>query len=234
MKPIHALFVFFALCAASLAAGIDSLCRTQYRAQQSVDQALALTLHRCQPDQVDADTIRVYRSLIAMNALRDTAYLSVTVSPTDDKRQPQLQAHTGLTLRRLWALSDQRASGTLAALAAAWLMVSLWWVRQQQSQDRTYMQLGLLRYDSASGRFSVKGQELHFTPMQQTLMQLFFQAHDHLLPQQEICDHLWPKKPDATATLYTLVRRLKPLLHDTAHVSIECERGRSYQLKAMP
>lgn len=234
MKPFHALFVFLVLCGASLVAGIDSLCRTQFRAQQSVDHALAQTFGCCQTDVVDADTIRVYRSLIAMDALRDTAYLSVTICSVGDQTQPQLQAHTGLTLRRLWILSDQRASGLLALLAALWLLVSLWLVGVRPSGNPTAsqnsVQLGQLCYDAASNRFSVRGRELHFTPMQQTLMQLFFQAPDHLLLQQDICDHLWPKKPDASATLYTLVRRLKPILHDAAQLRVECERGRSYQL----
>ena len=230
MKPLHALLVFIVLCVSSVAAGIDSLCRTQYRAQQSVDDALAQTLHRCQKDQIDADTIRVYRSLITMSVLRDTAYLSVSIAETDDQRQPQLQAHTGLSFGQLWALSDQRASSTLASMAALWLMISLCIVRRQQTKCRNLIQLGLLSYHMDDGRFCVHDEQIHFTPMQQTLMELFLLAPDHTLRQQEICDRLWPKKPDASATLYTLIRRLKPILNDTAHLHIECNRGESYRL----
>ena len=230
MKPVHAFLVFAILCLSSVAAGIDSLWRTQFRAQQSVDYALEQTLHRCHPDQIDADTIRVYRSLITMAALRDTAYLSVSLVETDKSRQPMLQAHTGLSFADLWILSDQRASCTLASLAALWLLVSLWLVRRQPERCRNLIALGLLSYDSANGHFYVHNEEVHFTPMQQTLMQLFFLTPDHTLSHQDICDRLWPKKPDASATLYTLIRRLKPILKETANLSIECNRGESYQL----
>ena len=230
MKPLHALLVFIVLCASSLAAGIDNLYRTLYRAQQSVDYALEQTLHRCQTDQIDADTIRVYRSLIAMSALRDTAYLSVSIAETDDQRQPQLQAHTGLSFCQLWALSDQRASSTLATMATVWLMVSMWLVRRQQARCKNLIRLGLLSYNTEDGSFYVRDEQVHLTPMQQTLMELFLLAPDHTLRQQEICDRLWPKKPDASATLYTLIRRLKAILNEKAQISIECNRGESYKL----
>lgn len=230
MKPLHALLVFIVLCVSSLAAGIDNLYRTLYRAQQSVDYALEQTLHRCQTDQIDADTIRVYRSLIAMSALRDTAYLSVSIAETDDQRQPQLQAHTGLSFCQLWALSDQRASTTLATIATVWLIVSMWLVKRQQARCKNLIRLGLLSYNTEDGGFYVRDEQVHFTPMQQTLMELFLMAPDHTLRQQEICDRLWPKKPDASATLYTLIRRLKSILNEKAQISIECNRGESYLL----
>ena len=61
-------------------------------------------------------------------------------------------------------------------------------------------------------------------------MELFWQAPGHRLSQQEICDRLWPKKPDASATLYTLIRRLKPVLRAETGMTIVCRRGDSYQL----
>ncbi|MBP5771824.1 MAG: helix-turn-helix domain-containing protein [Bacteroidaceae bacterium] len=233
MKPYLAFSVFLALLISSFAAGIDSLLRTERRAQQDVDHALSLTLRQCSADRIDADTIRVYRSLITCAAVRDTAYLSVAVTDDDRRQQPTLKAKTGLTFSRLWSLSDQRASSVLASLAALWLAGSLWWMRrQQQVLPLPTMQLGLLCYDENRQRFTAGGEDVHFTPMQQTLMELFWQAPDHLLMQQDICDRLWPKKPDASATLYTLIRRLKPTLDQVAGVNVECDRGRSYRLTA--
>ena len=218
MKPHVAFFVFFLLLATSVAAGIDSLIRTRQHVQQDVNHALSLTLCLCEPDRIDADTIRVYRSFIALDAVRDTAYLSFAMS--DKNRRPVLTANTGLTFARLWSLSDQRASGVLALLAALWLMMTL----------RTTSGSSVLTYDATQHRFFANGREVHFTPMQRSLMVMFWNAPDHQLTHQDICDQLWPKKPDASATLYTLIRRLKPVLHDATDMTIECQRGDSYQL----
>ena len=228
MKPQTAFLVFFLILLASVAAGVDSLMRTDRQAQCDVNRALALTLRQCEPDRIDADTIRVYRSHLTMMALRDTASLSLVMS--DDRRQPTLSATTGLTLRRLWTLSDQRASGLLASLAALWLALSLWLTLRRREVIMSGTHLGTLCYDEQRQRFVCDGRELHFTPMQHSLMEQFLAAPDHRLSQQAICDHLWPKKPDASATLYTLIRRLKPILDDAAGLKIACNRGDSYQL----
>ena len=66
--------------------------------------------------------------------------------------------------------------------------------------------------------------------MQHSLVELFFTAEDHTLSKQEICDRLWPKKPDASDTLYTLIKRTKPILEANSNLKIESDRGRSYSL----
>ena len=267
MRRIYVLLVFFVLLGSSVAAGIDSLVQTGNRAQQDVNRALTLALRQCEPDRIDADTIRVYRSHIQEAFLRDTAFLSITMTDDGDHRRPQLKASTGLTLSRLWALSDQRASCTLLTAAILWLLLSLTTEIHRNHTENTentpavsstfphvsetcpspstafpcisesfpcvsdVSRMGSLCYDKSRHRFTVNGQEVHFTPMQHTLMELFMAAPDHTLLQQDICNRLWPKKPDASATLYTLIRRLKPQLHDVAGLHIECNRGQSYQLK---
>lgn len=240
MRPKVAYLVFALLVTASVVTGIDSLIRTERRAQREVNRALALTLRRCEPDRIDADTIRVYRSLITMDGVRDTAYLSMAV--TDERRQrATLRANTGLTFGRLWRLSDQRAAGGMAALAALWLVLSAVMMRRRAAAGGLNGEeamatalagpsLGALCYEAEARRFVVHGREVRFTPMQQTLMEMFMQAPAHRLTQQDICQHLWPKKPDASATLYTLIRRLKPTLEEATGLKITCRRGDSYQL----
>jgi DNA-binding response OmpR family regulator len=70
---------------------------------------------------------------------------------------------------------------------------------------------------------------IHFTPMQQQLMLMFLNAPRHELTKQEICAALWPKKDDPSETLYTLIKRIKPIL-EANHIKMESERGRSYRL----
>ena len=81
------------------------------------------------------------------------------------------------------------------------------------------------------GRFvNAKGCEVKLTPMQQQLMEMLWQSPSHQLSKAEICDALWPKKPDASETLYTLIRRLKPIIEQHSDLKIEVERGKSYGL----
>ena len=65
---------------------------------------------------------------------------------------------------------------------------------------------------------------------QQQLMEMFFRSEAHQLTKTEICDALWPKKPDASETLYTLIRRLKPIVEQHSDLKIEADRGKSYGL----
>jgi DNA-binding response OmpR family regulator len=67
--------------------------------------------------------------------------------------------------------------------------------------------------------------------MQHTLLEMFLKSDDHTLTKQEICDRLWPKKPDANDTLYTLIRRIKPIIEANSNLKIESDRGKSYSLE---
>ena len=66
--------------------------------------------------------------------------------------------------------------------------------------------------------------------MQYQLMEMFFKSPSHQLTKTEICDALWPKKPDASETLYTLIRRLKPVIEQNSTLKIESNRGKAYRL----
>ena len=75
-----------------------------------------------------------------------------------------------------------------------------------------------------------KGCVVKLTPMQQQLMEMLWQSPSRQLSKTEICDALWPKKPDANETLYTLIRRLKPIIEQHSDLKIEVDRGKSYGL----
>jgi DNA-binding response OmpR family regulator len=93
-------------------------------------------------------------------------------------------------------------------------------------------QYGGLNYSAREGRFfDAQGEYVRLTPMQQQLMEMFFRSDTHLLTKTEICSTLWPKKEDACETLYTLIRRLKPIIEQHSDLKIESDRGRAYELK---
>ena len=77
------------------------------------------------------------------------------------------------------------------------------------------MAFGGLAYSEAEGRFyDTNGQQVRLTPMQQQLMEMFFRSESH-----------------ANDTLYTLIRRLKPIIEAHSNLMIESDRGRAYELK---
>ena len=93
------------------------------------------------------------------------------------------------------------------------------------------IRIGWLVYSATDGRFyDHQGQAIHLTPMQDQLMRMFMDNETHTLSQQVICDTLWPKKEDASETLYTLIRRLKIAVEDRCRLRIIVDRGRSYTL----
>lgn len=91
---------------------------------------------------------------------------------------------------------------------------------------------GGLWYDNDMQVFKDEGGDtISFTPMQRQLMEMFFRVDSHRLTKQEICDALWPKKEDASETLYTLIRRFKIVLEANSRLKIESDRGRAYLLR---
>ena len=92
-------------------------------------------------------------------------------------------------------------------------------------------QYGGLRFAEAEGTFyDAAGRRIKLTRMQQQLLEMFFRSETHQLTKAEICDALWPKKPDASETLYTLISRLKPVIEQHSDLKIESDRGRAYEL----
>ena len=219
MKQQHAIIVLFALILASSLTSLDSFRTTRRIVTEDMNQALVKTLEEQQSDAISADTIRVFNSHLQIEALRGRAVLAV-----DTKKGfcPRPQVSTATIL----SLSDQRPSVVLWSLALLWSMFCLF-------LHRRHMALGM--YGGLAlqeGRFiDAKGNVVKLTPMQQQLMEMLWQSPRHQLSKSEICDALWPKKPDASETLYTLIRRLKPVIEQHSNLKIEADRGKAYELR---
>ena len=219
MKQRYAVVVLFALIIASSMVSLTSYKATEELVTADMDQALAKALDEQQSDVISADTIQVFNSHLQIEGLRGNAVLAV-----DTKKgfRPRPQVSTATIL----SLSDQRPSMILWSMALLWGLFCLY-------QHRRLSALGL--YGGLAlqdGRFvNAKGSEVKLTPMQQQLMEILWQSPKHQLSKAEICDALWPKKPDASETLYTLIRRLKPIIEEHSNLKIESDRGKSYDLK---
>ena len=212
MKQRYAVVVLFALIIASSMVSLTSYKATEELVTKDMNQALAKALDEQQSDVISADTIQVFNK-----------YLQVAVLAVDTRREfrPRPQVSTATIL----SLSDQRPSMIL------WSMVLLWGMFCLYKHKRS-VALGLYGgLALQNGRFvNAKGNEVKLTPMQQQLMEMLWLSPTRQLSKTEICNALWPKKEDASETLYTLIRRLKPIIEEHSDLKIESDRGKSYGL----
>ena len=231
MKPITVVIVFLALTLSSALASIGSYKNTESRIINDLNQALALTLVEKQDASITPDTLRVYREFLHIDALKSRAYLAycprkerstITCSDTmvghKNTHFIGIRGYANCSMATIFSLSDQRLPFSLSFLAMAWGCSCLIYFRRKAVEH--------LKDSQVKAALSA----IHFTPMQEQLIDLFLHAEDHQLTKKEICNALWPKKDDASETLYTLIRRLKPVLSLQAGLHIVCERGKAYRL----
>ena len=218
MKQRYAVVVLFVLITASSMVSLTSYRATEQLVTDDMNQALAKALAEQQSDVISADTIQVFNSHLQIEGLRGNAILAV-----DTKKGfcPRPQVSTATIL----SLSDQRPSMILWSMAMLWGLFCLY-------QHRRNVTLGLYGgLALQNGHFvDARGNKVKLTPMQQQLMEMLWKSPTHQLSKTEICNTLWPKKPDANETLYTLIRRLKPSIEQHSDLKIEADRGKSYGL----
>ncbi|MBR2147148.1 MAG: helix-turn-helix domain-containing protein [Muribaculaceae bacterium] len=217
-----------------LGAVCSSVCNyrsTENRITRDVNNALKLTLAEMPTNVVNADTISCYRSHLTIAELKDTACIAMTAVSRAGRQETQMVAQANCGFMTVLMLSDQRASGALLLAGILWMMGSLWYMRRFKPElFAAGLSYGGIVF-AADKFLTAKGDSIHFTPMQHSLMEMFMTTESHSLSKQEICDRLWPKKPDASDTLYTLIKRVKPILEANSNLKIESDRGKSYTLK---
>jgi hypothetical protein len=222
MKQKYALTILFALIIASGLTSIGCYQATERIVAEDMECALTKALAEQQSDAITPDTIRTFNSYLKMEQLRGHAVLAVAT------RQDGLRCEAKCSAATIFSMSDQRPASVLWTVAILWAFYCFWRFRREVP----LMTFGGLAYAEREGRFYNKlGKQVRLTPMQQQLMEMFFRSESHQLTKTEICDALWPKKDDANDTLYTLIRRLKPIVEEHSNLKIESDRGRAYELK---
>ena len=227
MKQNHAATILFALILASMMTSLGSYRMTARAVEADMDRALALTMAEQQDEVISPDTIRTFNSHLKIAALRGKATLAV------DARGRQFRAYAHCPGATVLGLTDQRPSAVMWILTAAWAVFCLYGRHRQENElPEEPLNYGGLRYAEPERCFyDAQGQQVRLTPMQQQLMEMFFRSPGHQLSKTEICDALWPKKTDASETLYALISRLKPIVEQHSELKIESDRGRAYMLK---
>lgn len=237
------LIVFCIIILSALCTGIRSYSDAEYKITEDVNNALSLTLAQMPGDVVSADTIKCYRSYITIAALKDTACIAMRTVRRHGRLETVLVADANCDALTVFRMSDQKASTALLGLSLLWMLGSVWYIRRQKPQLSAALASGQLTADISAGHLSYggivytgeqfttsAGTPIRLTPMQHSLLEMFIMSDNHTLSKQDICQRLWPKKPDASATLYTLIKRIKPVIEANSSLKIESDRGRSYTL----
>ena len=226
MKPRYSVLILLALIVASGLTGYHSYSTTRQLVTQDMNDALARTLEQQQTNVISADTIRVFNNYLQLEQLRGKAVLAV------DTRQRDFRCYAKCSAATIFSMSDQRPASVLWMMAVLWGFFCFHRRRKLTFQPVGASHFGGLSFSESDGRFfDAQGNHVKLTPMQQQLMEMFFRSPSHLLTKAEICEALWPKKDDASETLYTLIRRLKPVIEQHSKLKIEADRGRAYELK---
>ena len=222
MKQRYAVVILFALFVASGLTCFSSYQATERDVAEDMKLALKKTLAEQQSDAISTDTIRVFNNHLTLEQLKGNAVITVST------RHDGLRCEAKCSAATIFYMSDQRPASVLWTIALLWGVYCFWRYRKNEP----LIAFGGLAYSEVDGRFyNTKGEQVKLTPMQQQLMEMFFRNESHHLTKAEICDTLWPKKDDANDTLYTLIRRLKPIIEEHSDLMIESDRGRAYELK---
>lgn len=226
MKQQYAVIVLFALIITSSLTSLDSYRTTNQMVCKDMDRALALALEEQQSDVISQDTIRTFNRHLQIAELRGKATIAV------DTRSKQFKAYAHCSEATIFSLSDQRPAALLWVLTGVWAMFVLYRRQRVASILKTDGNgFGGLTYSETEDCFyAADGNLVQLTPMQHQLMEMFFHSPSHSLSKAEICETLWPKKPDASDTLYTLIRRLKPVIEQHSNLKIESDRSKAYRL----
>lgn len=235
MKRRHAVIVVLCLILSSVISAISSFNNAKGLAYEQLDFALQQTLSEQQSNVITPDTIRQFRAHIPIEALRKDSSI-VVKSSTNHKIEYSAECSAFTIL----GLSDQRPSLILLLFAILWS--SMFFYRQKSHAqiisphtfpNKCNNNYGGIFFDETAANFyDGIGKEIYFTPLQQQLMQMFVLAPTHQIEKTTICEALWPNKPDASETLYVLIKRLKVTIEHTytTQLRIESVRGRAYRL----
>ena len=222
-----------------------------------LNQALMRTLEERQDNIVAQDSIRAYKQLreasdgpvwlaiadrrlcrhLKDERLRGKTFLSFEV--IDAAHPKKAQPADALCSDTL--IINNRATGTTLAVKS-YARLSAIGVFRMSDQRLSFLlafaaeeepqRYGGLSYSAEERCFyDARRAPVHLTPMQHRFLLMLWQAPSHSVSKEELCAALWPKKEDANDTLYTLVRRLKPILEACSELQIVAHRGRNYSLE---
>ena len=216
MKNKISSFVVVLLFLAAIFSGERSYKNARHYIISDLNNAMSAILVSTQSNTITPDTVAVLRENLTIPVLKDSTYLAYCL-PGDKPKgicsdimmfgEAVVRSYADVSFASVFGLADKRIPSAFALLALFWMVGSMILTRKNQIPD--FAQL---------------------TPMQRQLFDMFLSAPDGELSKDEICNVLWPNKPQPDETLYSLIRHLKVAL-DGSRYEIETRRGFGYRLK---
>lgn len=235
MKSYFSIIIFLAFIFSAVFSSLHSYRCTEDEMINDMNQALTKTLSEKTEGWITPDTIQNYREHLKITTLRSHSFVyyamgnhqgvlcSKKMQWHSKEKSIDFQSYANCSMATIFALSNQRMPITLFVMALLWGLFS--WSSFKRTYDKTGDFGGLIYSTSEHSFYNSNRENINFTPMQFQLMQMFYQKDDHRLTKQEIYNALWPKKPDASATMYTLIKRLKPIIDQKANLKIVSDRN---------
>lgn len=250
MKPITSIIVFLSLMIPSLFLSYGNYTTARQHIIEDVNQALAQTILYNTSEQITADTLKVFKSKLKIEALKETSYLSMctnepskisfcsdTMSYKYGDERLHVRAYPNCSKATVFSISDQTTPGCMFFISLTWGLFSLAYFYRKNNSENQYEQeipsirFGNLSYSEARSMFyNDRHEAIYFTPMQCAFMKLLITSENKMLSIDDICVRLWPGKQNAKESLYTLVRRLKPIVENSCNMQIVSHKGGYYSL----
>lgn len=195
-------------------------------------QVSSLSIHILKKD----DSGSVFNEIPAGYLASDTLLWLTTTTGASDLTL-SFRGYAQCSPALLFALSDQSTAKLLLLAAIIIGSISIFYLHRKslaitnsnKKEIITFGNLSLLPDEACF--YNEHREKLKLTPMQYALMEMFYQSSSHELSKSDICESLWPGKDNADETLYTLIRRLKPVIEDNSNLRIKTDRGRTYGLE---
>ena len=249
MKPIVAIIVFFSLMSLSLFLGYANYVTAKEYIIEDVNQALAKTVLSSNPERITADTLRIFKSNLQISRIKETSYLSLctdepsrvsfcsdTVSFKTAHERLYIRAYPNCSKATIFSLSEQTVPSALLTASMLWGMFSLLYLRRKKNAivstapAKHTVQFGNLSFSASSCQFyNELKEEIYFTSMQRSFMQMLMESEDKKVSIDDVCATLWPGKENAKESLYTLVRRLRPIVESNTNLKIVADKGGYYR-----
>lgn len=251
MKSITAIIIYLSCFIPSLLLSFGNYMSTREHIIEDVNQALAQTILQKSCDRITQDTLHVFRSHLKMEQLKETSYLSIctdepsrisfcsdTMSYRCGVERLHVRAYPNCTRAAVFSMSEQTVPGILFIASLLWGMFSMAYFHRKKDvavpagcDGEMSISYGNLHFSESCSQFlNGKDEPVHFTPMQTEFMKMLMASEYKKLPVDEICDALWPGKENAKESLYTLVRRLKPVVESSSNIRIVSDKGGYYTL----
>lgn len=216
MKNKISSFVVVLLFLSAILSGERSYENARHYIIRDLNNAMSATLATMQSNTITPDTVALLRENLTLSVLKDSAYIAYCLpgdkpngicSDTMMLDRSEVRSYADVSFASVFGIADKRMPVAFTLLALFWMLGSM--MLTKKNQDLVFAQL---------------------TPMQRQLADMFLSAPGGELSKDDICNALWPNKPQPEETLYSLIRHLKTAL-DGSEYEIETRRGFGYRLK---